>query len=113
MTTIKGSVKITETEADGIAREVAGLLSALLAKNRLNPDSLRSVLISGTDDLPGGFAEEAIALAGLQTVPVYTVQQFRYQADMDCCIQVVLYPKALPTEPVNLLLGCESWGEQV
>lgn len=112
MKTIKGSLKVRE-DANTLTREVAELLEKLLAENSLRPADLHAVLLSATDDLPGVFLEEAASELGLDAVSVYTVQQFRYQADMDRCVQMVLYPKALEHEPVDLLLGCESWGSEL
>lgn len=112
MTSIKGSLKIQADVPEEIAGEVAGLLGSLIRKNDLQAKDLRSVLISATDDVPGGFIATAMNKAGLGDVPVFTIQQFRYQADMDRCVQIICYTDVPVQDPNHLLLGCESWGEE-
>lgn len=95
-----------------MAEDIAALFAELLTMNQLQTHDLHSVLLSATDDLPGGFSEDVIRIAGLQEIPVYTVQQFRYQANMDRCVQMICDVKQRMTDPQHLLLGCESWGEE-
>lgn len=113
MKTIKGSIQITHAEVDQIEEKTAALLSGMLQDNQLTANDLASVLIGATDDLPGGFAEKAMEKASLLDVPLFGIQQFRYQSGMDRCIQIVMYPKQPLKDPKNRLLGCESWGMEI
>lgn len=113
MKTIKGSIQITHAGVDQIEEKTAALLSGMLQDNQLTANDLASVLIGATDDLPGGFAEKAMEKASLSDVPLFGIQQFRYQSGMDRCIQIVMYPKQRLKDPKNRLLGCESWGMEI
>lgn len=109
MTEIKGSIRLMDFSETQMTNTLAKLVKSLLEANALTSEDICEVLLCSTDDMPTPKAEEVAERTGLDRAKLFTLQQFRFQEDMDGCVQVILYTKSTVENPVHKLLGCESW----
>ena len=91
---------------------VSDVLAEMIRENGIEKGNIKSLLFSVTDDLPGSYSDEVMAVAGLDEVPAFSIQQFRYLAEMDHCMQIVLYTDREIAEPHHVLRGCSTWGKE-
>lgn len=109
MTEIKGSIRLNDFSDAQMTNTLAELVESLLEANALSSDEICEVLLCSTDDMPTPKAEEVAKRTGMDRAKLFTLQQFRFQENMDGCVQVILYTKTPVDHPVHKLLGCESW----
>ncbi len=109
MNTIKGSLQISNHDREGVADELSALISQMMTVNGVRPSMIQSLLLCGSDDLPENYVDLVIRDAGLDDVPVYCLQQFRHQSDLNHCVQVLMYLNVEIEELTHFVLGCETW----
>ncbi len=88
---IRGATHLAADDADEMREAVVELVSAMLARNRLGPDALISVLFTATPDLVSAFPATAARALGLGDVPLMCAQELNVPGAMARVVRVMAH----------------------
>ncbi len=102
---VRGAIALTEDTREEVVKGTQTLLKELMARNRVSPDDIVSVLFTATDDVHSEFPAAAARLMGLSGVPLLCARELDVTSSltMPLCVRVMMhiYADAKP-EPVYL-----------
>lgn len=89
---VRGATTVSvNTEAEIIA-ETEALLAKVIEANRIQPESVASVLISTTEDIDAVFPAKALRkFAGWTYVPVMCMREIPVPGSLKMCIRVMIH----------------------
>ncbi len=103
---LRGATTVEANEAEPILHATEELMAALLARNRLDADSIVSCIFTLTDDLDAEFPAVAARRMGLSRVPLLCAREIPVPGSLTRVIRVLMhcYPP-VGVEPEHVYLG--------
>ena len=87
----RGAIRVRSDDVEELLGATERLLSAVLARNRIEAEDLVSVMFTSTDDLRSAFPAEAARRMGLGSVPLMCAQEIRVAGAMPSVVRVLLH----------------------
>ena len=88
---IRGATTVSTNDADLIIQETKRMIEEMAIKNKIDPQSIASVLISVTSDLNATFPAKALRLIdGWKYVPVMCMPEIEVPGSLPRCIRVMM-----------------------
>ena len=78
-------------DGDALLGSTERLLSAVLQRNRIDPEDLVSIMFTATEDLRAAFPAEAARRMGLGRVPLMCAQEISVEGSMPSVIRILLH----------------------
>jgi chorismate mutase len=107
---VRGAIRVAENSATAIRAASVRLTSELLARNRIAPERIVSLIFSLTRDLNRASPAEAARSLGLAQAPLFCLQEAEVEGSMAGVIRVLLtYTGEERSVPVPVYLdGAEA-----
>ena len=103
---LRGANSASRNDAESILRATDELMRELMERNRLDPDSLVSVIFTLTADLDAEFPAVAARRLGLDRVPLLCAQEVPVPGSLARVIRVLVHYYAPEDhEPRHVYLG--------
>ena len=103
---LRGAVQVERNDAESILAATTELISALIARNGLEPSSFVSVIFTCTDDLDAQFPAVAARELGLDQVPLLCNREMDVPGAMERVVRVLAHYYAPEGhEPAHVYLG--------
>lgn len=87
----RGAIRVPSDDGDALLGSTERLLSAVLQRNRIEPEDLVSIMFTATEDLRAAFPAEAARRMGLGRVPLMCAQEISVEASMPSVIRILLH----------------------
>jgi chorismate mutase len=87
----RGAIRVPSDDGDALLRSTERLLSAVLQRNRIEPEDLVSIMFTATEDLRAAFPAEAARRIGLGRVPLMCAQEISVEGSMASVIRILLH----------------------
>lgn len=91
MIAIRGAVFVDENTVDDIYRKTKDLLSAMMADNEVEQESIIDITFSATKDLTKAYPAVAARELGINNSALFCVQEMFVEASADMCIRVMMH----------------------
>ncbi len=103
---VRGAVQAGENSSEAILGATEELMTEVIAKNGLDPDSMISAIFTTTDDLDAEFPAVAARRMGLDEVPLMCAREIPVPGAMTRVIRVMLHAN-IPAgdSPRHIYLG--------
>ncbi|MGK2955150.1 MAG: chorismate mutase [Solirubrobacterales bacterium] len=103
---VRGAVQAGENSAEAILTATEELMSELISRNNLDPESMISAIFTTTSDLDAEFPAVAARRMGLNEVPLMCAREIPVPGSMTRVIRVMVHINA-PVEvaPQHVYLG--------
>jgi chorismate mutase len=103
---VRGAVQADRNDAESILAATSELMSELIERNGLAPESFVSVIFTCTDDLDAEFPAVAAREHGFDRVPLLCNREIDVPGAMERVVRVLaLYYAAADHEPTHVYLG--------
>jgi chorismate mutase len=103
---IRGAAQADANDEDSILSATRELVSELMARNRLTPESFVSVIFTATDDLDAQFPAVAARELGFGEVPLLCNREMQVPGSMERVIRVLAhYHASSDHSPQHVYLG--------
>ena len=103
---VRGAAQAAQNDAESILGATRELMSGLMDRNGLGPESFVSVIFTCTDDLDAEFPAVAARELGLDRVPLLCNREIDVPGAMERVIRVLAhYYAAADHEPEHVYLG--------
>jgi chorismate mutase len=103
---VRGAVQAERNEAEAIVAATRELVSELIARNRLEPAALVSIIFTCTDDLDAEFPAVAARELGLDRVPLLCNREIDVPGSMPRVIRLLAhYYGPSDDEPQHVYIG--------
>ena len=87
----RGAIRVPSDDGDALLGSTERLLSAVLQRNRIDPEDLVSIMFTATEDLRAAFPAEAARRMGLGRVPLMCAQEISVEGSMPSVIRILLH----------------------
>jgi chorismate mutase len=87
----RGAIRVPSDDGDALLGSTERLLSAVLQRNRIEPEDLVSIMFTATEDLRAAFPAEAARRMGLGRVPLMCAQEISVEGSMASVIRILLH----------------------
>lgn len=87
----RGAIRVPSDDGDALLGSTERLLSAVLQRNRIEPEDLVSIMFTATEDLRAAFPAEAARRMGLGRVPLMCAQEISVEGSMPSVIRILLH----------------------
>jgi chorismate mutase len=87
----RGAIRVPSDDGDALLGSTERLLSAVLQRNRIDPEDLVSIMFTATDDLRAAFPAEAARRMGLGRVPLMCAQEIPVEGSMPSVIRILVH----------------------
>jgi chorismate mutase len=87
----RGAIRVPSDDGDVLLGSTERLLSALLQRNRIDPEDLVSIMFTATEDLRAAFPAEAARRMGLGHVPLLCAQEIPVEGSMPSVIRILVH----------------------
>lgn len=87
----RGAIRVPADDGDALLGSTERLLSAVLQRNRIDPEDLVSIMFTATEDLRAAFPAEAARRMGLGRVPLMCAQEISVEGSMPSVIRILLH----------------------
>ncbi len=87
----RGAIRVPPDDGDALLGSTERLLSAVLQRNRIDPEDLVSIMFTATEDLRAAFPAEAARRMGLGRVPLMCAQEISVEGSMPSVIRILLH----------------------
>jgi chorismate mutase len=103
---VRGAVCPAQNDEDSILAATTELMNELMARNKIGPDHMVSVIFTATSDLDATFPAAAARKIGLEHVPLLCAREIAVPDSMPRVIRVLLhYYAAAEDPPEHVYLG--------
>ncbi|MBC1372993.1 chorismate mutase [Listeria booriae] len=89
---IRGATTVTTNTAEAIYKASADLFQEIVTANKLEPETISSVIVSVTSDIDAAFPAKPIReLPGFQFVPIMGVMEIPVPGALAMCIRLMVH----------------------
>ena len=92
---VRGAVQVDRDTPELIAAATRGLLVEVMARNRLVPDDLISILFTVTGDLASGFPAAAARTLGLADVPLLCATEIEVPGSLPRVVRLLAHVETI------------------
>lgn len=93
---IRGAITVAADQPDEILTETRRLVLEMVKQNKIDPDSVASVIISTTSDISSAFPAKAVrTLENWTYVPVMCTHEMDVPGSLPLCIRVMMHVDTL------------------
>ncbi len=88
---VRGATTIDADTSEQIQQRTGELLEEMIARNRLDPDDIVSIIFTATPDIKADFPAAAARKLGLSQIPLLCSQEIDVTGSMRRCIRVLMH----------------------
>jgi len=88
---VRGAIQVDANERDDILKGTAELVTEVLARNRIDPADLISIVFTATPDLTADFPAYAARQMGLTDVPLLCTTEIAVPGSMPRVLRLMAY----------------------